>query len=487
MRTILTVRKFFLLFLFVAAVAACKKTETITVEEPVACFSTLIIDPFDSYQRTGNVASLDSTFYFRNCSDSGVDISYRWNFGDGVTSNERNPKHSYPKRGSYKVTLVVSNRDIAFDTIRQTVSVQLGQQDISINVGQYLAPVAIEETASNEFTLLAVSDYGSLFHLYKLDSLLKQISVKNFPSTYQLSSMKSTPDGNYVFTGSIQDATKMNELIKMTPDGNVLWSKAISPLDRYIYASPMPDGGYAVVGARTVAGPYGNMINYGVVIKTDNNGNSVWQKVLDQESMINVGNAVVEQDGIVLAGVKKANGGPCWECDSLLIVKLNNAGNIVWKNTVLWGLNTTNWWNTNISKLSNGNYAVNNEYTRGIFTFSSAGNFLDRKLAGSQVRSVVSSADGNLIVLQSEWGNGNRINIAKMAPDGTVIWNAYPEGRQKMGTSVRCCATSWPVAMRPLRNGGVMVIGNRYLANPSSYHDYSVILLLQLDEAGKPK
>lgn len=486
MKNIYFRRTFFFLLISLVTVLSCKKTETITVEEPDACFSILVNDPWMSYQMAGSAASIDSSFYFKNCSDSGANITYRWSFGDGAVSKDKNPKHAYTKRGNYIVTLVVSNNDMAFDTIQKNVSVALGQQHLSLGEGVNLSPVAVEETTANEFVLLAASNYGAAFHLYKLDSLMKQTNVKNFPASYRLNSMKFAGDGNYILTGSTQDATKTNELIKITTEGNVLWNKSFSSTDGYIYAAPTPDGGYAVLGGRPTPGPYGNMTHYGVVIKTDNNGNPQWQKVFDQEGMLYASEAVVEQDGIVIAGVKKATASPCWECDSVLIVKLNNSGSVVWKNTVVWGLNTTNWWNTRISKLSNGNYAVNNEYTKGIFIFSPSGSFLDRKLATGQVKTVVSSEDGSLIVLQSESGNGNRIGILKLGLDGATLWNTYPEGRQKMGTGYSCCSSSWPVAMRPLRNGGVLVVGYRIL-NTTSYNIYSNVLLLQLDDAGKAK
>src|SRR5688572_2845830 len=103
--------------------AACKKTKTITVQEPVAAFSVLIKDPFDNWTRISTTTYIDSTFTFQNTSDSGANIAYRWEFGDGATSTDKNPKHKYAKRGSYKVTLIVSNDNRAFDTLQQTVSV----------------------------------------------------------------------------------------------------------------------------------------------------------------------------------------------------------------------------------------------------------------------------------------------------------------------------------------------------------------------------
>jgi gliding motility-associated-like protein len=37
--------------------------------------------------------------------------TWNWNFGDGITSTEQHPSHTYAKKGSYPVTLVVTNGD----------------------------------------------------------------------------------------------------------------------------------------------------------------------------------------------------------------------------------------------------------------------------------------------------------------------------------------------------------------------------------------
>ncbi len=40
---------------------------------------------------------------------SGNPTKWKWSFGDGATSRERNPKHQYLQEGNYKITLTVSN------------------------------------------------------------------------------------------------------------------------------------------------------------------------------------------------------------------------------------------------------------------------------------------------------------------------------------------------------------------------------------------
>ncbi len=55
------------------------------------------------------VAGSDGTYQFTNTSEGAV--KFAWDFGDGQTSTDENPKHTYAKSGSYKVTLTVTDAD----------------------------------------------------------------------------------------------------------------------------------------------------------------------------------------------------------------------------------------------------------------------------------------------------------------------------------------------------------------------------------------
>jgi PKD repeat protein len=483
MKSLFSLEKLILILtLYITVIAGCKKTETITIPMPTAKFTVQVIDPYMMSLTDGSTTSIDSNFYFRNSSDSGANITYHWDFGDGSTSTEKSGKHSYSKRGSYKVTLTVSNNNIAFDTLQQMISVILGQQQISLGDGIYASPVAIEETSMNEFLLLASTGFGNGFILFQLDSLLKRKSSYTFPPTYRFISMSPAGDGNYIFTGSTEGPEKGNELIKMKADGTLLWKKVLASNDTYTYATPTPDGGYMVIGSRPLTLGYGN--SYTLVIKTDANGTAQWEKSFEQEQMMNADNAVVLQDGILVAG---RNPGPGLETDSVFLVKLNHDGTIIWKNTVFAGMNRS-LGSTRISKLENGDYAITSGSVRGIFLFSPSGDFLDRKLAPNEVADVIGSADGNLIALQTEPGNGSRIQVTNITLEGVQQWSAYPEGRQKLASGGwSCCASSWPVAIKPLRSGGTITTGYQVVDNGTGAGMHTEILLMELDTAGKLK
>ncbi|WP_406042581.1 PKD domain-containing protein [Succinimonas sp.] len=74
-----------------------------------------------------NHSESDLTVTFTDLStDTDEDIlSYTWSFGDGQTSSDQNPSHTYAKAGSYDVSLMVSDGSLS-NYISQTVTVSAG-------------------------------------------------------------------------------------------------------------------------------------------------------------------------------------------------------------------------------------------------------------------------------------------------------------------------------------------------------------------------
>ena len=96
-----------LLFLFFVVLASCGDDEpTPTTEPPLASFSTVVSD---------------LTVTFTNNSTNAVSSS--WNFGDGNTSTEDNPTHTYASGGTYTVVLTVTSADGEVDDFQENVSV----------------------------------------------------------------------------------------------------------------------------------------------------------------------------------------------------------------------------------------------------------------------------------------------------------------------------------------------------------------------------
>ncbi|MGB9835676.1 MAG: PKD domain-containing protein, partial [Candidatus Saccharicenans sp.] len=67
---------------------------------------------------------------------TGNPTSWNWNFGDGGTSSEKNPKHIYTKSGTYNITLEVSNGAVTKNTVKQITVVSSLIPDFSYSPDQ---------------------------------------------------------------------------------------------------------------------------------------------------------------------------------------------------------------------------------------------------------------------------------------------------------------------------------------------------------------
>lgn len=63
---------------------------------------------------------------------SGVPISWQWNFGDGNTSADQHPSHTYANFGNYTVKLIVANQDGCTDTIVKPNFIKIRETTITI-------------------------------------------------------------------------------------------------------------------------------------------------------------------------------------------------------------------------------------------------------------------------------------------------------------------------------------------------------------------
>jgi PKD repeat protein len=101
-------------------------------------FIAVFADPvagWSAVQQNGN------TLVFTN--ESQFAQTYRWDFGDGATSQESDPVHVYPQAGTYTVTLIASN-PCAGDTLQAQVSVELPPQaHFSANPSSGCSPLTV--------------------------------------------------------------------------------------------------------------------------------------------------------------------------------------------------------------------------------------------------------------------------------------------------------------------------------------------------------
>lgn len=98
MKTIIKLTKFSVV-LFIIGITSCKK-ETIVDTKPVAGFSVNAVDVIE-----GNATVFTNLSFDQN----GSIEAYSWDFGDGSTSTEASPVHTY-KKGKYTAKLTVTDK-----------------------------------------------------------------------------------------------------------------------------------------------------------------------------------------------------------------------------------------------------------------------------------------------------------------------------------------------------------------------------------------
>ncbi len=125
-------------------------TETVTIA-PIANFS---FSPNDAPQQTEIRFSNQSVGF----------NSYEWDFGDGQTTTDRNPKHEYEVGGNYVVTLIAENC-LGTDTLQKEVKVQgmpqaaisLEGVEVTLQAGQQTVEnVRIQNTGLGDLSYQAV-------------------------------------------------------------------------------------------------------------------------------------------------------------------------------------------------------------------------------------------------------------------------------------------------------------------------------------------
>src|SRR3989337_1284837 len=97
-----------------------KPTVNLTVTNNYGCYSTITkpgmieilgrIEP--NFTTNENLlCSLSDPLKLTNSSTGPGTLLYKWDFGDGTTSNQKNPVHQFTKKGVYPLALTVSNTD----------------------------------------------------------------------------------------------------------------------------------------------------------------------------------------------------------------------------------------------------------------------------------------------------------------------------------------------------------------------------------------
>ncbi len=116
-------RQTFFLFgaILLITFVSCEK-EADPAPEPVASFQYDISED--------NYLEVSFTSFSQNA------VSHNWNFGDGATSTEENPTHTYEEAGSYEVRLAAENSDGVVSTFSETIEITDPDEALKLLTGE---------------------------------------------------------------------------------------------------------------------------------------------------------------------------------------------------------------------------------------------------------------------------------------------------------------------------------------------------------------
>ena len=176
---------------------------------------------------------------------------------------------------------------------------------------------------------------GGDIWLIKTDGNGNEIWTKTFGGTsYDLGySVQQTTDGGYIITGYTESFGNGGDLwlIKTDSQGDELWIKTFGGTGEDIGRSVQQttDGGYIICGSRV---DYTEILDV-CLIKTDNNGDSIWTKTFggpedDQSYSVQQ----TTDGGYIITGYTESFGNGNGEQDVWLI-KTDSQGDSIWTKT----------------------------------------------------------------------------------------------------------------------------------------------------------
>ena len=186
----------------------------------------------------------------------------------------------------------------------------------------------------------------------KLEKLWNTIGGPNWDESY---SINQTVDGGFILTGRTKSYGKGNFdvwLIKADGNGSEIWNRTYGgPSDDYaLGVIQATDNGYVIIGSTA---SYGNGNNDVWLIKVDPDGNEIWNRTYGGGDTDN-GRAIEEtlDGGFILTGgtYSYSNGE-----NDVWIIKTDSEGNEVWNRT--YGGNSFDW-GESVIKTSNGGYLI---------------------------------------------------------------------------------------------------------------------------------
>ena len=236
------------------------------------------------------------------------------------------------------------------------------------------------------------------------DKIIIEVADNGTAGSY-FYNVQQTVDGGYILALYNQN---IPYLIKTDANGNILWDKSISTGFYMISFNKTDDGGYILAGRMTD----NTATSVPCIIKTGSNGDMLWGKrFADSSNPGYVSSVQQTSDGGYILGITYDNYYPykgAWIC------KTDSSGNLIWEST-----------------------------------------FGSGRTDDGQLQTITQTSDGGYIALinTSKYGSGMQdVWIIKIDPDGNKIWDRIFGGNQTDGA----------LSIKQTNDGGYVISGWTY-------------------------
>ena len=409
-------------------------TSTDTIITPADTIVTPVNEPLALFTVTNNHCTAGCLLHFANLSVYAD--TYQWDFGDGSAgSTATNSEHYYNFSGTYRVILTASrsgqsNRDTQMVTIQRPVF-----------------PYAIGTSSRFEYAFGLVQ----------------------------------TNDGGYVVTGIIEneDGSKDMYLFKTDASRNVIWEKHIGGSGNQAghAIKPTSDGGYVIVGSTSNSASGSGVY----LVKTDAEGSLLWERTLSNIVGQGVKDIIQTGDGgFLMTGISRAQG----SSSDLLLIRTDENGNVIWEKNMGTSNEDTGY---TLQQASDGHYLVGGTYNYGFNTgqpymikIDDAGDIIWEKPAADGlkiVKSLQETSDGGIIWAGQDGFSTSHWHgmITKTDADGNVEWSRKFYEPGILFNEIQC--------VRQTSDGGFVICGQMDASGYSST-GHRLIFVIKTDATG---
>jgi PKD repeat protein len=313
-----------LLWIFSLFLFACGQKKEILEKDPLSFSIEQIKD-----LNTG-IYPVRYELHFKNESDSGEDISYRWRFGDGGAADGYNTNHAYLESGNYTVWLTKYKAGLAIDSNYIAIKVDAIPIIIRQNDLFYSHPVAIG-AFENKVYLAGIHPfpykenvgYREESYLTQYDSLWREQWTKTFPEEIgEITNMSITANGDVLLT--VIKSREKSRLYRIDGNGNVKWTWTTPSDIMSIYcATEDKQGNIVIMCTKPVSPSWAN-----ITIQLDASGKENWTYDWGTNDMNFCYKLVTLADGYIMTGSSFCVE-PC-----LHIARLSLDGKNVWNANV---------------------------------------------------------------------------------------------------------------------------------------------------------